>query len=76
MSKIEVRLYDDIPSLSMVINERYAIVTPFTISLQGGSSPYFIAKNLETEDCIFSSYSEHFNVIWDRAKSLLSDLSA
>ena len=71
VSKIDVKIYDDIPSLSMIINENCAIVTPFTIASQGGSSPYFIAKNIETDDCVYNLYSEHFDLIWQRAVSIL-----
>ena len=73
--KIELRLYDDIPSLSLVIDERSAIVAPFMVVEQGGSSPYYIAKKLEIEDGIYDLYCDHFDTIWDKATIVNSETS-
>lgn len=67
LKRFELRVFDDIPSLSMIIDERVAIVTPFVVVEQGGSSPYFIVNNAETSDCLYRLYSEHFYFIWENA---------
>jgi len=70
ISNIDVRLYDDFPSVSMIIDTENAIVATLTTVAQGGSSPYFIAKNIKTEECIYSLYSKHFDQIWEDAMSI------
>lgn len=66
-SRVSIRLYDDIPSLSMVIDNKTAIVSPFMVVEQGGSSPYYVVKNLEVHDCLYQLYCDHFEAIWNTA---------
>lgn len=66
-SRLSLRLYDDIPSLSMIIDKEFAIVAPFMVVEQGGSSPYYVVKNLELSDCLYQLYCDHFDAIWDTA---------
>ena len=65
--RIELRLYDDIPSLSLVIDSKSAIVAPFMVVEQGGSSPYYIAKKIEQFSGIYDLYLMHFDAIWNNA---------
>ena len=65
--RIQLRLYDDIPSLSMVIGTEYAIVAPFMVIEIGGSSPYYIAKKNEFHNNLYDAYVEHFDTVWDTA---------
>lgn len=65
--RIRLRLYDDIPSLSMVIGTEYAIVAPFMVIEIGGSSPYYISKKNEFHKNLYDAYVEHFDTIWDSA---------
>ncbi len=67
ISRIQLRVYDDIPSLSMVINCKEAIVAPFMVTEQGGSSPYYIARNVEVHNNVYHLYVEHFDTIWETA---------
>ena len=64
---MQLRLYDDIPSLSMVIGTEYAIVAPFMVIEIGGSSPYYISKKNEFHSNLYDAYVEHFDTIWDSA---------
>lgn len=70
LSRITLKLYDDIPSLSMVIDNKAAIVAPFMVVEQGGSSPYFVAEHLENVDGLYELYCNHFNTIWDTATTI------
>lgn len=65
--RFELRLYDDIPSLSMIIDEDIAIVAPFMVVEQGGSSPYYTAKNMQTVSSLYGLYNMHFDTIWETA---------
>lgn len=65
--RIQLRLYDDIPSLSMVIGTEYAIVAPFMVIEIGGSSPYYIARKNEFHQNLYDAYVEHFDTIWESA---------
>lgn len=73
-SRVSLKLYDDIPSLSMVIDKNSAIVAPFMVVEQGGSSPYYIAKNIDTEKCLYGTYCDHFNTIWENATCVNSEV--
>ena len=73
ISNVDVRVYDDIPSLSMIIDDKEAVVTPLTPVAQGGSSPFFIAKNILTDNCVYNLYLEHFNCIWEKSTSILNN---
>lgn len=66
-TRIQLRLYDDIPSLSMVIGTEYAIVAPFMVIEIGGSSPYYISKKNEFHRNLYDAYIEHFDTIWNSA---------
>lgn len=73
-SRLELRLYDDIPSLSMVIGSDYAIVAPFMVIEIGGSSPYYIVeKNTYQRGNLYDTYVEHFDTIWNTAKPVEAD---
>lgn len=72
VTEIDIRIYDDIPSLSMILDQNSAIVTPLTIASQGGSSPCFIAKNILTEFCVYNLYNEHFDLLWDKAITIVN----
>lgn len=65
--RIQLRLYDDIPSLSMVIGPEYAIVAPFMVIEIGGSSPYYIAEKNEFHSSLYDAYVEHFDTVWGSA---------
>lgn len=65
--RFELRLYDDIPSLSMIIDKDAAIVAPFMVIEHGGSSPYYIASNIQTNNCLYDIYCNHFDSIWQTA---------
>lgn len=69
-SRIELKLYDNIPSLSMIIDKNNAIVAPFMEIEQGGSSPYYIANNIETNNCLYNLYLNHFDTIWKNAHNV------
>lgn len=66
-SRLSLKLYDDIPSLSMVIDSKSAIVAPFMVVEQGGSSPYYIAERTDTPNAIYHLYLEHFEYIWNKS---------
>lgn len=73
-SRFQLRLYDDIPSLSMVIGAEYAIVAPFMVIEIGGSSPYYIAMKNEFHDSsLYNSYVKHFDTIWTTAMAVDTD---
>lgn len=73
VSRVSLKLYDDIPSLSMIIDKEFAIVAPFMVVEQGGSSPYYIVRNLETRDCLYQLYCDHFDAIWATAVEIDQD---
>lgn len=67
-NRLQLRLYDDIPSLSMVIRKECAIVAPFMVIEIGGSSPYYIVmKNEFQNNSLYDGYVEHFDTIWTSA---------
>lgn len=68
--RFDVRLYDSIPSLSMIIDSRQALVTPLTCVLKGGSSPFFIARATEAPSDVFNTYLRHFDAIWSEPTSV------
>lgn len=74
-SCIQLRLYDDIPSLSMVIDNQKAIVAPFMVVQQGGSSPYYIARNINVKNNIYDLYCEHFDSVWENAVEITEKTS-
>ena len=74
-SRITLKLYDDIPSLSMVIDSGSAIVAPFMVVQQGGSSPYYIARNIDVKNNIYDLYCEHFDAIWEKAVEITEQTS-
>lgn len=65
--RFELRLFDDIPSLSMIIDADIAIVAPFMVIEHGGSSPYYVANNIQTNNCLYELYCNHFDTIWHTA---------
>lgn len=67
VSRISLRLYDDIPSLSLVIDSEFAIVAPFMVVEQGGSSPYYIVRKLDIPNGIYDLYRDHFDTVWQKA---------
>ena len=69
-SRLSLKLYDDIPSLSMVIDSKSAIVAPFMVVEQGGSSPYFVAQNINVQNNVYKLYCDHFDSIWEHAVSI------
>lgn len=66
-SRLSLRIYDDIPSLSMVVDSQSAIVAPFMVVEQGGSSPYYIAERTDAPNAIYQLYCEHFDSIWEKS---------
>ena len=73
LDRIQLKLYDDIPSLSMVIDAKSAIVAPFMVVEFGGSSPYYIADNIDVEDSLYKLYLDHFDTIWETATQIKED---
>lgn len=71
--RILLRLYDDIPSLSMVIDAKSAIVAPFMVVEFGGSSPYFIADNIDIDNSLYNMYIDHFDTIWNASIDIKED---
>lgn len=68
--RVELRLYNDIPTLSMVIDARQALIAPFMAISQGGASPYFIAMDSSLTSSVYSVYKANFDAIWDRAEQV------
>lgn len=66
--RVELRLYNDIPTLSMVIDARQALIAPFMAISQGGASPYFIALDSSLNSSVYPVYKANFDAIWDRAE--------
>lgn len=69
-AQLEVRLYDQVPSLSMIIDDKHAVVTPIGVSRQGGISPFFVFRNNVAERGAYSVYRRHFDAVWDDALAL------
>lgn len=68
--RFELRLFDDIPSLSMIIDADTAIVAPFMVIEHGGSSPYYVVDNIQTNNCLYETYCNHFDAIWQTAHKI------
>ncbi|MEK6751165.1 MAG: hypothetical protein AABZ00_02775 [Chloroflexota bacterium] len=66
--KIELRVYDDIPSMSIVKADDEMLVTLFIPSLQRDNSPTFRVKAIHNG--MFSHYEKHFSNIWGKAKPI------
>lgn len=70
-SHIEGRLYDAIPSVSMIIDDSKALVTPIVSTRTGGSSPCFIVKKTASDKSPYSYYEKHFDVLWASAQTII-----
>lgn len=68
--KIELRVYDDIPSMSIVKNDDEMLITLFIPTLRRDNSPTFRVKDIHNG--MFSHYEKHFFNIWSRAKPVKS----
>jgi hypothetical protein len=73
--RFEIRLYDEIPSLSMILGGSFAIIVPITFTRTGGASPYFRLQNSRAKESLYSIYEEHFDAIWKRTTAV-SDFEA
>lgn len=73
-TNFEVRFYDTIPSLSMIIDNSKAIVTPLISTKTGGSSPFFIVKNTSSAGSAYALYEQHFDTVWQNADPLSNAL--
>ncbi len=69
-SRYEVRIYDDIPTLSMIIDKNTAVVTPIISTSLGGASPYYVVNDTRTSDCAYREYVKHFEYIWSSAEDI------
>ncbi len=69
-SHAEARLYDVIPSVSMIIDSSKALVTPLVSTKTGGSSPCFIVKRTSSDKSPYSYYEKHFDWIWNNAQKI------
>jgi hypothetical protein len=70
-SQFDVRIYDSIPSLSMIIDDDKAIVTPVLITRQGGSSPFFVLKETSSSKSPYLEYKKHFDSVWETGVSII-----
>lgn len=75
-ARLELRLYDGIPSLSCVIDDVEALVTPTLHSRPGGSSPYFMVRRTSGAQDLYGIYREHFEALWDDSRPVGDDLAA
>lgn len=67
-SHAEARLYDAIPSVSMIIDGSKALITPIISTKTGGSSPCFIIEKTSSDKSPYSYYEEHFDSLWKNAQ--------
>ena len=74
-NSIELLVYNDIPSVSLILNESVAYVTPLTTVNTGGSSPYFCAKNLGNQRGVYKDYYRHFMWCWKNSDKVSNNLS-
>ncbi|OLE55405.1 MAG: hypothetical protein AUG51_02810 [Acidobacteria bacterium 13_1_20CM_3_53_8] len=66
-ARFDVRLYDTIPSLSMIIDSYRAMVTPILNIRTGGASPFFIVDKKLNPECPYEQYQGHFDDLWKNA---------
>jgi hypothetical protein len=65
---IEIRLYTDMPRVSIVRSDDELLVTPYMPPLRGEDCFSFHVQS--TSKGIFEQYIRHFDAVWGNAKSL------
>lgn len=66
---LKIRLYKSVPLCAMtILDDRVLKVTPYLYQVLGLKSPTFEIWNNEMEGCIFDSYEQHFDKLWNSAE--------